>query len=126
MGPGEIAIDHGTGGAAVITFSGEHDLNTAPELRERLSEAIEAGNPVVVDLSGAAFIDSSIIGAVLDARRDAQERGLGFAVALYDGAQPVERVLEVTNLTTTLPVHPSREQAVDAAQDGAQRGEAKG
>ena len=126
MGQGEIAIDHATGGVAVITFSGEHDLNTAPELRERLSEAIEAGNPVVVDLSGAAFIDSSIIGAVLDARRDAQERGLGFAVALYDGAQPVERVLEVTNLTTTLPVHPSREQAVDAAQDGASKGDEKG
>lgn len=110
----------------MITFSGEHDLHTAPELRERLSEAIEAGNPVVVDLSGAAFIDSSIIGAVLDARRDAQERGLGFGVALYDGAQPVERVLEVTNLTTTLPVHPSREQAVDAAQDGAPKREGKG
>ena len=111
MGPGEIAIAHADGGVAVITFSGEHDLNTAPELRRRLDEAILAGGPIVVDLSGAAFIDSSIIGAVLDARRDAHGRGIGFAVALSGGAQPVERVLEVTNLTTTLPVHPNRDDA---------------
>ena len=116
MGPGEIGIDRADGGVAVITFSGEHDLNTAPELRARLTRAIEAGQPIVVDLSGAAFIDSSIIGAVLDARRDARKRGLGFAVALSGGAQPVERVLEVTNLTATLPVHPSREAAVEEAR----------
>lgn len=103
----------------VISFSGEHDLNTVPQLRERLAEAIATGDPVVVDLSGAAFIDSSVIGALLDARRDAHEGGLGFAVALSDGAQPVERVLEVTNLTTTLPVHPSRDKAVEEARSGA-------
>ena len=119
MGPGEITIDETDGGVAVITFSGEHDLNTAPELRRRLEEAIEAGGPTVVDLSGAAFIDSSIIGAVLDARREAHSRGVGFAVALSGGAQPVEHVLEVTNLTATLPVHPSRADAVEEARAGA-------
>jgi anti-anti-sigma factor len=116
MGPGEIALDHADGGVAVITFSGEHDLNTAPELRERLTQAIAAGDPLVVDLSGAAFIDSSIIGAVLDARRQAQEKNVGFAVALSGGAQPVERVLEVTGLTSTLPVHDSREAALEEAR----------
>jgi anti-sigma B factor antagonist len=102
----------------VITFSGEHDLNTAPELRGRLAAAIEERAPVVVDLSGAAFVDSSILGAVLDARRQAHERGLGFSVALSDGAQPVQRVLEVTGLDSTLPVHPSRAAAIDAAHAG--------
>jgi anti-sigma B factor antagonist len=102
----------------VITFKGEHDLNTAPELRGRLAAAIEDRVPVVVDLSGAAFVDSSILGAVLDARRQAHERGLGFAVALSDGAQPVQRVLEVTGLDSTLPVHPSRTAAIDEAHAG--------
>jgi anti-sigma B factor antagonist len=102
----------------VVTFSGEHDLNTAPELRDRLAVAMEGNSPVVVDLSGAAFIDSSIIGAVLDARRDAHEKGIGFALALTKGAQPVARVLEVTNLTSTLPVHSTREAAVEEALSG--------
>ena len=63
--------------------------------------------PVVGDLSGAAFVDSSILGAVLDARRQAHERGLGFAVALSDGAQPVQRVLEVTGMTAVFPIDSS-------------------
>lgn len=103
----------------VITFSGEHDLNTVPELRERLGEAVTSGDPVVVDLSGAEFIDSSVIGALLDARRDAHADGNGFAVALNGGAAPVERVLSVTNLTTTLPVHSTRDEAVEEARSGA-------
>ncbi len=102
----------------MITFSGEHDLNTAPELRGRLAAALEERVPVVVDFSGAAFIDSSILGAVLDARQQARERGLGFAVALSDGAQPVQRVIEVTGLDSTLPVHSSRAAAIDEAHAG--------
>ena len=103
----------------MVTFSGEHDLNTAPELRARLAEVIAGGRPIVVDLSGAAFIDSSIIGAVLDARREAHAKQLGFAVSLSQGAQPVARVLEVTYLTSTLPVHSTRDAAVEEALSGA-------
>ncbi|MGH2994227.1 MAG: STAS domain-containing protein [Solirubrobacterales bacterium] len=118
MGPGEIASERADSGVTVITFSGEHDLNTAPELREQLATAIRDGGAVVVDLSGAAFIDSSILGALLDARREAFGAGRGFTVALSGGAQPVERVLEVTGLNSTLPVHPTRAAAVEAARAG--------
>jgi anti-sigma B factor antagonist len=100
---------------ALITFTGEHDLHTAPALRERLTDALDRGAGVVVDLSGAAFIDSSILGAVMDARRNAEGRGLGFAVSVSNGARPVERVLDVTGLRSTLPVHASREDAIAAA-----------
>jgi anti-sigma B factor antagonist len=118
MGPGEIASERADSGVEVITFSGEHDLNTAPELRGQLAAAIEDRVPIVVDFSGAAFVDSSILGAVLDARRQAHERGLGFAVALSNGAQPVQRVLEVTGLEATLPVHPTRAAAIEQAHAG--------
>lgn len=118
MGPGEIALERVDRGVAVISFSGEHDLSTAPQLRERLAAEIANATPVVVDFSGAAFIDSSILGAVLDARRQAHERGLGFAVSLSNGAAPVERVLQVTGLHSTLPIHPSRDAAIEAAHAG--------
>ena len=118
MGPGEIASERADQGVAVISFSGEHDLNTAPELRGQLAAAIEDRVPVVVHFPGAAFVDSSILGAVLDARRQAHERGLGFSVALSNGAQPVQRVLEVTGLDSTLPVHPSRAAAIEEAHAG--------
>lgn len=102
----------------MITLSGEHDLNTAPEFREQLTTAIRDPGPVVIDLSGAAFIDSSILGALLDARREAFDAGRGFAVALSGGAQPVARVLEVTGLSSTLPVHATRAAAIEAAHAG--------
>ena len=119
MEAGEIASERTEPGVAVITFSGEHDLNTAPDLRQKLATEIDDGFAVVVDLSGAAFIDSSILGAVLDARRRARDAGIGFEVALNDGAQPVERVLDVTGLRSSLPVHSTRAAALEAARSGA-------
>jgi anti-sigma B factor antagonist len=68
---------------------------------------------VLVDLSPATFVDSSILGVILDARRIAQERGVGFAVASADGAAAVGRVLEITGLRAELPVHESIETAAE-------------
>jgi anti-sigma B factor antagonist len=118
MDAGEIASERTEPGVAVITFSGEHDLNTAPDLRHKLAAEIEDGSAIVVDLSGAAFIDSSILGAMLDARRRARDARIGFEVALDGGAQPVERVLDVTGLRSSLPVHATRTAAIEAARSG--------
>ena len=52
-------------GWAVVTATGDVDLASAPRLRERLVEAIEHFGPfVVVDLSGADFLDSSGLGVL--------------------------------------------------------------
>lgn len=99
-------------------MSGEHDLNTAPTLREQLDASIAEGASLVVDLSGATFVDSSILGLLIDAQRRAQQGGLGFALMLDGGADPVRRVLDVTGLSTELPVHPSRKEALEATRRG--------
>jgi anti-sigma B factor antagonist len=111
---GEISVERTDAGLTVLTISGEHDLSTAPDLKRRLNEAISDGNPIVVDLSPAAFVDSSILGAILDARRRADEASLGFAVAQSDGSAAVGRVLEVTGLRSELPVHGARDEAAAA------------
>ncbi len=72
---------------------------------------------MIVDLSSATFIDSSILGAILDGKRRAADRGVGYAVLHTNGADAVDRVLEVTGLRTELPVHAEHEAASDAAQD---------
>jgi anti-sigma B factor antagonist len=110
-------------GIVVVSLRGEHDLTTAPALREHMEDAMGRGGGVLVDLTNAEFIDSSIIGVVLETRRQADEEGIGFAAALEGGDPAVRRVLEVTGLDTNLPVHPS----VDAARDqAAARPEAAG
>jgi anti-sigma B factor antagonist len=112
---GELALEQTDAGLAVVTISGEHDLSTAPKLRRRLDDLLEQGSPVVVDLSPATFIDSSILGVILDGRRRAEEAKVGFAVVHSNGADAVGRVLEVTGLRAELPVHAQWEEAASAA-----------
>ncbi len=98
----------------LLKVSGEHDLYTAPDLRDRLKEGLSAG-AVVVDLSGATFVDSSILGALLSARQRAAEDGNGFAVSLETGAsRTVRQVFEITGLIPAMPVLPSVEEAMKA------------
>jgi anti-sigma B factor antagonist len=116
--PGEISLDHRESGVVVVSLTGEHDLSTAPTLRAHLERLLDQGLPVVVSLSGAEFIDSSIIGVVLDSQRRADEAGIGFATALEDGAAPVQRVLEITGLDANLPVRHSEREAIETAGAG--------
>jgi anti-sigma B factor antagonist len=114
---GELVIERTDPGMAVLTISGEHDLSTAPHLRRRLDGLVDEGTATVVDLSPATFIDSSILGVILNGRRRAAEAEIGFAVARSrsNGSDAVDRVLEVTGLRTELPVHARREEAFQAA-----------
>jgi len=98
-----------------VTISGEHDLSTAPKLRRQLDSLLEEGTATVVDLSPATFIDSSILGVILDGRRRAFELDVGYVVLHSDGSEAVDRVLEVTGLRAELPVHARREEALSAA-----------
>ncbi len=108
---GELTLERNDAGLTVLTISGEHDLSTAPTLRRRIDSLLDEGTATVIDLSPATFIDSSILGVILDGRRRAGEAGIGLAVVHDDGAEAVDRVLEVTGLRTELPVHTRREEA---------------
>jgi anti-sigma B factor antagonist len=112
---GELALERKDSGVAVLTISGEHDLSTAPNLRRRVDGLLDEGAATVLDLSPATFIDSSILGVILDGRRRAAEAKIGFAVSRSNGSDAVDRVLEVTGLRAELPVHARREEAVVAA-----------
>jgi anti-sigma B factor antagonist len=113
---GEIGLERTDAGLAVLTISGEHDLNTAPELRRHFDGLLEDDAPILVDLSPATFVDSSILGVVLDAHRRAGDAKLGFAVLQApNGADAVARVLEITGLREELPVHKNRDDAEGAA-----------
>jgi anti-sigma B factor antagonist len=113
---GEIALERTDAGLTVLSITGEHDLSTAPVLRQRLGGLIEEGAPIVVDLSSATFVDSSILGVILEARRRAESEGRGFEVCHSNGPDSVGRVLDVTGLRSELPVHAGRQQAARAAQ----------
>ena len=62
-------------GGAVIALRGDHDLSTRPQLLEAFRSLPR--NPwsvVVIDLRQCTFVDSTIIGAILTARRGDSRR----------------------------------------------------
>ena len=112
-----IVLDDAAGDVVVVVVEGEHDIYTAPTLRERLDEALERRGGVVVDLTKATFVDSSVLGALLDARRRAHDATQGFVVCVGDAVEPgVRRILDITGLVPVLPVVEGREEAVAAAR----------
>jgi len=96
------------GSAWLITPHGEHDISTQALLRGQLDRVREAGGPIVVDLSGARFIDSTIIGALVLAW---QQGGGDFALVAptnYEGT----RLVELIGIGSVIPVHPTRSAAI--------------
>ena len=117
MDANPIVLDDVAEDVVVVVVEGEHDIYTAPTLRERLDEAIGRGAGVVVDLTRATFVDSSVLGALLDARRRALDAQQGFVVCVGDDVEPgVQRILDITGLVPVLPVLRGREEAIEAAR----------
>jgi anti-sigma B factor antagonist len=76
-----VHVRAGTGGAVVIAARGDVDHATAALLRGAVTEALRS-SPVQIclDLGGVAFMDSSGIGALVAARRAAEQAGARLTV----------------------------------------------
>jgi len=90
-------------GATVIALSGELDFGTVAQVQQRLAELRDAGTPVVLDLDGLTFMDSTGIRLVLTACEDARDRDWRFNVTR--GSERVRRVLEAAQVIDRLPYH---------------------
>jgi anti-sigma B factor antagonist len=98
---------------ALVVLAGEHDLYSGDELRQSFEQALARCDHLVVDLSAAEFIDSTIIHVLLQTMRSAAELDRKFNVVL--GTAPaVERTLEVTGVVPLLGVVPTVERALAA------------
>ncbi len=101
-------------GQAVVELSGEHDLETREMLEELLASLIAENELVVVDISQAGFVDSSVLHNLLKADRLARARGSRLRIQLGTAAI-VEKALELSGLLDCLDVVPDRERALETA-----------
>jgi len=103
----------GVDGVAVVVAVGEFDLATSDRLREALESAVsEVGPRVVVDLSDTSFLDSSCIGVLVVAGRDAHANG-GW-VRLLTPHDNVRRVLALTQVDELLGAYDDVGSAIAA------------
>ena len=95
------------GDAVIFGLRGEHDIETAPELHAALEHALAAGTAIVVDLSQAEFIDSTVLGALIYGH----ERRQPFSLAVPPGS-PAHRLSEMVELGNIVPIYDSVPEAV--------------
>ncbi|MGN6257019.1 MAG: STAS domain-containing protein [Solirubrobacterales bacterium] len=98
-----------------ISVRGELDLSTAPELEGPLNEALESNEgSLLIDLSQCEFIDSTGIALIVRAwqRLDSGENGRALVICSQN--DQVRRVLEITGLELSIPVHTTRDEAIAA------------
>jgi len=110
---GGVQIDReGDSPLWIVRLTGEHDLATVDALREQFA-AVPDGEPLVIDLSDTVFLDSSILGVIVEAHGRSVEEGGRFALVVPDGSFAA-RLVELAGLSDRLPVYRSRAEAVAA------------
>jgi anti-sigma B factor antagonist len=100
------------GAATIVHLSGELDLYNAPEVRAALLEACAEGpERLVVDLGEVAFVDSTVLGVLVEARTKLANRR---SFLLAAAGRETHRALRISGLERHLSVHGTVEEALDA------------
>jgi anti-sigma B factor antagonist len=96
----------------VVSLGGEHDVSTAGSVRALVADAGAAGGLVLVDLTAATFIDTTIAGVLLEAFHAETPPRLRFVVPAQSFPR---RAFQRMGFATGLPIY---EQLEDALQEG--------
>lgn len=100
-------------GRVVVAFSGDIDLQSSPQARQVLLEAVDRGRSVLVDLSSVSYIDSSGVASLVESFQKARKSGQGYVlVSLSEGAR---RVLELARLDKVFTICTTVEEALAVA-----------
>jgi anti-sigma B factor antagonist len=94
----EISVDQ-AGKDAVVRLRGRIDVDSSPDLRDRLRTLLsEEALPqsVIVDLAGISYIETSGIATLIEALRTASHHRINFHLQGLGGA--VLRLFEVTGV----------------------------
>jgi anti-anti-sigma factor len=110
--PGTAQATHLQGRIWVVTLHGEHDLSSRRALTDALLSP-ERSDVVVVDLSDAAFIDSAVVAAIIQAQRRCSDGG-GLLLAVVPPGTFAHRVFGITGITAVLNSHETRDGALHA------------
>ena len=95
----------------VVAVTGEIDLFTAPEFKQRMAAPIDAGRSrLIVDLSAVSFIDSSSLGVLIGAHRRLKLRG-GSLVVVCDN-ETIVKTFQITGLDGVFTLTSSIDEAL--------------
>jgi anti-sigma B factor antagonist len=107
----ELTVRYPAESVAVLTVTGEIDVDSAPALRTRALELIRQGSPhVVLDLEPVEFCDSSGLNTMIGILRYAKDRHGSLCLA---AAPPhLVRLLDITGVGVLIPAVPTTADAL--------------
>ena len=108
---GVVRVLPQSGDIVAVCLEGEFDLANAPVLDEQIQRALEGGHNLIVDLSEATFIDSTVIHVLLRASKAARRREQALILQLSTAAI-VERVMQIAGIDQILPRAHDRQEAL--------------
>ena len=95
----------------IVTVGDDVDLHTAGELRAALNATLDdSEGPLVLDLSGVRFLDSTTLSVLVGAHKRLRHRG--FALQVVGAGESARRVLAVTGLDRVFRLHETRDDAL--------------
>lgn len=100
-------------GACILRIRGDLDLSASAALKACLQDETSLdGPPMILDLSGVPFVDSTCLGVLISALREAEQtRG---TLRLAAASPRVRRTLEIAALDEIFPMYDSVDEAVTA------------
>jgi anti-sigma B factor antagonist len=108
----------GDDGTHIVAVSGEIDLFTAPEFKQRVSAPIDEGRKhVVVDLTDTTFIDSSSLGVLIGAHR--RLRRLDGSLVIVCSNDAIVKTFRITGLDGVFTIVSSLDEALNGNAVGA-------
>ena len=110
--PYEAREENDSGRVRVLALTGELDMAATPAFEQRLLAWLRGDDPIILDLSGLTYMDSTAIAVLVSARKRGHlDRGR-FAIVCAPG--DIERMLSYTGLDAAFDVAESRGEAAIA------------
>jgi anti-anti-sigma factor len=116
---GKVHVRPETDNIVAISLEGEFDRANSFLISEQAEQALDEDKHLILDLSGASFIDSSTIHALVQAQNAAAKQGLVIVLQLGTAAT-VERALQLSGIDQLVPRAGTRGEAVQTLQRLAQ------
>lgn len=94
----------------VVVLKGDVDMGRSPLARKLILDSLAQNRPLLVELSGVGYMDSSGVASLVEGLQLAKKRNLGFALA--GASQPVMNVLRLARLDRVFTIHVTLEDAL--------------
>ena len=113
---GTVTVMAAEADVTVLQLEGEFDLANSGVIEDEAARALDADRHLILDLSEATFIDSSVLRALVRVHNEASGK-CRVAVLQLGAAAVVERVLDVSGLEDVMPRARTRLEAINVIRE---------